>query len=309
LEEKRLYYSEQAGNYIPIKTSNIGLASGAYRDLIENKTNAQIYQATGLAFAGSLLPQQTFMHSYIEGGLVSEEDRAMKIPSCQFIQEPLYEANFYDDFDFMQCWESVSNAGMDNFNPASFGSCLYEECMTNKKTFSGSYQEEDGSIHVGDTLEILSQHSGAGQMTFSAGQAITLKPPFEIQSGVEGLFRILPCPQQLSGQELQEIKTKEWEPLEITFEVSELENQEVLLFPNPVQYGPITLNFKTSRDAEEKYQVTIFSMEGKTVWQAHGSTLDQVSLSIPTYFLEPGIYFLEFKLNSGLKTVKKLVKK
>ena len=181
--------------------------------------------------------------------------------------------------------------------------------MTNKKTFSGSYQEEDGSIHVGDTLEILSQHSGAGQMIFSAGQAITLKPPFEIQSGVEGLFRILPCPQQLSGQELQEIKTKEWEPLEITFEVSELENQEVLLFPNPVQYGPITLNFKTSRDAEEKYQVSIFSMEGKTVWQAHGSALDQVSLSIPTYFLEPGIYFLEFKLNSGLKTVKKLVKK
>lgn len=309
LEEKRLYYLEQAGDYIPIKTSNIGLASGAYRDLIENKTNAQIYQATGLAFAGSLLPQQTFMHSYIEGGVYSEEDKAMKIPSCQFIQEPLYEANFYDDFDFMQCWESVSNAGMDNFNPASFGSCLYEECITNKKTFSGSYQEEDGSIHVGDTLEILSQHSGAGQMFFSAGLANTLKPPFEIQSGVEGLFRILPCPQQLTGQVLQEVITKGWEPMEINSEVSEAENQEVLLFPNPVQYGPITLNFKAARDPKESYDVTIVTMEGRTVWRAHGRIRDQVSWTIPTYFLEPGIYFLEFKLKSGWKTVKKLIKK
>ena len=103
--QKTLYYNQQAPNHVPITPLNIGDAAGTYANLIENSSNQQLFNQVGLAFAGGISPADINTHPFVEGGVISETDIQRKIPSCHFIQEGYFPADYFDTFDFYDCWE------------------------------------------------------------------------------------------------------------------------------------------------------------------------------------------------------------
>tara|TARA_B100000809_G_C15135276_1_gene530283 strand:- start:1323 stop:4040 length:2718 start_codon:yes stop_codon:yes gene_type:complete len=121
--QKTLYYNQQAASFTPITPLNIGLASGLYASLITNKTNQEIFDQTGLAFAGGIHPQNSVTHSYVEGGLVSSTDIQRKIPPCHFIQEGYYPANYFDNFDFFTCCDTTTIVNQVDMIPHIFTVC------------------------------------------------------------------------------------------------------------------------------------------------------------------------------------------
>jgi len=111
---KRIYYDEQAPDFVPIRNSNIDEAEGTYKTDILSKSNRWMWDNLGLSFAGALLPNDAEQVEGIDGGLLSDVDfPTMNIPSCTFVDEPPLPVNFGDDFDFYECWDdSPKMAGM-----------------------------------------------------------------------------------------------------------------------------------------------------------------------------------------------------
>ena len=111
---KRIYYDEQAPDFVPIRNSNIDEAEGTYKTDILGKTNQWMWDNLGLSFAGALLPTDAEQVEGIDGGLLSDVDfPTMNIPSCTFVNEPPLPVDFGDDFDFYECWDdSPKMAGM-----------------------------------------------------------------------------------------------------------------------------------------------------------------------------------------------------
>ena len=311
LEEKRLYYNEQAPDYIPITTNNIGEATGDYRSLIENKTNRQIFNQTGLAFAGGLMPDQTFEHNYIEGGVASAIDIAMKVPSCHFIQEDYYPANYYDEFEFMECWANTANPGSMDFQPANFSSCLYEECATKKRSLTGQYPGQDVSLKVEDSLELSSLHTGGSVLAFHAGQHIVLKSGFQINKGVEGIFKINPCPLQIEPQVLSE---KIATPVSSeVFEMGMAENNLLSLYtyPNPVsgssfsvQLSPKELNLPDYK----RYRLKLYDLLGTLHYDQSGEFIKNESIEVNVGYWPSGSYLLEMVFDDRFRSTIKLIK-
>lgn len=102
----RLYYEEQAADYVPIDASNLGDATGDYAAAIKDKTNAELQAILGLSFAGALLPADAVTHPMVQGGMVSPTDQPMNIPAGHFIGLPLEPADTYDGFDFYSAWDT-----------------------------------------------------------------------------------------------------------------------------------------------------------------------------------------------------------
>lgn len=103
----RLYYEEQAAGYRPITAENVWDAVGDYRREVLNRTNAQIRQSIGLCFAGELLPSDAIAVPGVAGGrLGPATGSAMSVPNCLFINEPPLPPDFFDDFDFYDCWDA-----------------------------------------------------------------------------------------------------------------------------------------------------------------------------------------------------------
>ena len=111
---KRIYYDEQAPDFVPIRNSNIDEAEGTYKTDILGKTNQWMWDNLGLSFAGALLPTDAEQVEGIDGGLLSDVDfPTMNIPSCTFVNEPPLPVDFGDDFDFYECWDdNPKMAGM-----------------------------------------------------------------------------------------------------------------------------------------------------------------------------------------------------
>ena len=118
LENKRLFYNEQAASYTPINDYNIYDAFGAFEDDVLNKTNQDLYDDFQLAFAGALLPSDASTHSFVSGGKISDQDPLMKFPACHYLDEDLLPANSYDDYDFYECWASSSSPQSGDSSPA-----------------------------------------------------------------------------------------------------------------------------------------------------------------------------------------------
>lgn len=111
---KRIYYNEQASDYIPITEERIYEAEGIYKIDVLNRTNKWMSDNFGLSFAGALLPNDAEEVEGIVGGKLSEVDYpTMNIPGCTFVHEPPLPVNFDETFDFYECWESSPRvAGM-----------------------------------------------------------------------------------------------------------------------------------------------------------------------------------------------------
>lgn len=112
-DEQRLYYDEQAPDYIPISEQNIDEADGRYKLDILQKTNQQLFDAFGLCFAGAILPEDAINVERVLGGKISSNGLKtnMNFPDCGFINEPQGPPNFYNGFDFYDCWESSQRVG------------------------------------------------------------------------------------------------------------------------------------------------------------------------------------------------------
>lgn len=121
--QKTLYYDQQAGSFTPITAANIGSATGFYAGFVTNKTNQEMFDQTGLAFGGGITPQNSLPHSYVEGGLVSDTDIQRKVPACHFIQEGYYPANYFDNFDFLTCWDTTTITNHVDMVPNNFTVC------------------------------------------------------------------------------------------------------------------------------------------------------------------------------------------
>lgn len=121
--QKTLYYTEQAPNHVSITPLNIGDATGVYANLIENSSNQHLYNQAGLAFAGGISPTDINTHPFVEGGVISDTDIQRKIPSCHFIQEGYFPADYFDNFDFFDCWELSSASDHMVMQNGSFSLC------------------------------------------------------------------------------------------------------------------------------------------------------------------------------------------
>lgn len=123
LGQKTLYYSQQVPNFVPITSQNLGDAFGSYASFVENSTNQQMFDQEGLAFAGGITPADVANHPFVDGGLVSNTDIQRKIPSCHFIQEGYFPADYFDGFDFYDCWTQTSSSDHSTMQNDSFTSC------------------------------------------------------------------------------------------------------------------------------------------------------------------------------------------
>lgn len=197
LGEKRIYYQEQAPDYIPITSENIGLATGAYRQLIENRSNGAIFNLSGLAFAGSLLPQDYERHSLVEGGFISDTDLEMQIPNCHFIQEDYLPANGYDDFDFMDCWASVDFTDNEAFQPAEFTSCvLTVATMDDPGSRNTSFQffpnpvEGTLAIQAGKEIKQVRIYDAIGRLVYSKAGIWSKRLQIDLSGQLNGVYFI-----------------------------------------------------------------------------------------------------------------------
>ena len=87
-----------------------------------------------------------------------------------------------------------------------------------------------------------------------------------------------------------------------TVEISELDQSlpDVVLFPNP---AGDQLQIKFSQKPEDKYQLSIYSIDGKVVFNSlRMYSSEQPSMNIS--MLPPGSYFLQIKSNKGINTLK-----
>lgn len=83
------------------------------------------------------------------------------------------------------------------------------------------------------------------------------------------------------------------------------ENVNIKLFPNPTQD---ILYFEITKEIKEDYEVTINDISGKQLMNKHIHPLEkhpQIQLGL----LAPGVYFIKFKFENGLKFSKKIIKK
>ena len=107
LGRRRLYYEEQAPGFVPVDDENIWDASGRYRTDILDRSNAALRDRIGLSFAGALLPADAISNPRISGGLAGPVlGESMPSPSCLFINAAPLPPDFFDDFDFYDCWDS-----------------------------------------------------------------------------------------------------------------------------------------------------------------------------------------------------------
>lgn len=123
LGQKTLYYNEQDPNYIPITSQNLGEASGTYANLIASNSNQQIFDEVGLAFAGGITPADISTHPFVRGGVLSDIDIQRKIPSCHFIQEGYFPADYFDNFDFYDCWGLTTASDYSYMQKSNFTTC------------------------------------------------------------------------------------------------------------------------------------------------------------------------------------------
>jgi len=197
LGNKRLYYQEQAPDYIPITSENIGEASGSYRTFIENRSNADLFDLSGLAFAGSLLPNDYESHPDVEGGFISDTDLDMLIPDCHFIQEDYLPANGYDDFDFTACWASVDWSAQLSFEPAVFSSCvLTVATMDDPGTRSTSFQffpnpvEGTLAIEAGKEMKQVRIYDAIGRLVYSKAGIWSKRLQIDLSGQLNGVYFI-----------------------------------------------------------------------------------------------------------------------
>jgi hypothetical protein len=67
----------------------------------------------GLCFAGALLPADAISAEGVSGSKISSTGLKtnMTFPNCGFINEPQAEADFYDGFNFYDCWKTSPRVG------------------------------------------------------------------------------------------------------------------------------------------------------------------------------------------------------
>ena len=171
LGRRRLYYAEQAPDFAPVTIENIGDAKGTYRTEVLNRTNTELMDSIGLCFAGALLPSDAVEVSGVDGGFVGPTTSAsMPAPNCLFIEAKTLPPNFFDAFDFYECWDTSTPIGVE---VAPFEHEVGNgPCPADLTT--------DGELDFFDVIEFLCLFaSGAPGGDFNGDGALT---PLDIQS-------------------------------------------------------------------------------------------------------------------------------
>ncbi len=123
--EMRLYYDEQAPNFVPVTSANLpGMATGSYVTDILNKSNQQLFNQLQMCFAGALMPSDATAGVGIVGGRVSRTDiQGMNYPTCHFIDMPTLAPDFFDSFDFYTCWDGAGSKVAGTTTPFNHSVC------------------------------------------------------------------------------------------------------------------------------------------------------------------------------------------
>ena len=112
LGPRRLYYAEQAADVVPVDEENIWDAEGSFRTEFLGRTNAQLMDALGLCFAGAILPADAVEAPGVAGGFAGPVTGAtMPAPNCLFIGADPLPPDFFDTFDFYECWDTSPPIG------------------------------------------------------------------------------------------------------------------------------------------------------------------------------------------------------
>lgn len=296
LPDRRLYYEQQEAQYTPITSDNIGDATGAYRSLIENATNQELFDQTGLAFAGSLLPEQYTTDSRIVGGVVSTTDLPMNIPACQYIQQPLLPANAYDDFNFGECWENLNEFSDGVFAEAAHPSCSIRNCVDNHVVITDTIAALYSILSVADSIILESVIPSNTVHQFQAGQLIRLEPPFHATHGAEVSFVINDCPdpQEFSG--LQEENSSSGTQILSTSPTK----PGLEIYPNPARGK---FNLRLSLAEAELCNLTLTGTTGQLLWNKRYQFAEgQNILELYIEHVPAGTYYVSIHSSSGIVT-------
>lgn len=293
LPEVRLYYEEQDASYTPITSDNSWGAAGTYRQLIENKTNQEIFDETGLAFAGALLPEDYQAHPLIQGGYISNTDVPMLLPACQFLQQPLEVANFYDDFDFEICWEEAPAPAEGTFQNGNHQRCSIQRCMTDHTIFTDTVSELYSELKVVDSLTVAAVILPAGNHVFQAGSLIRLEPPCHFKKGANVNISLDTCILPSSWKVSQSAQAAEDSLLIVTGG----NRMDIFLFPNPANDH---LNFQIRLTDELEASVMLSDPLGRVIW--HRSLVFQPgenTLQLELSRVPPGLYYASVHAAAG----------
>lgn len=111
-DEQRLFFTAQAPDTVPVPAERLpAQAEGSFVDDVVDQTNAELQDALGLSFGGTLAPEDSRTAPRVLGGLLSSTDPTRAAyPACMYIEEPHPPADTFDDFDFYACWDARGGA-------------------------------------------------------------------------------------------------------------------------------------------------------------------------------------------------------
>lgn len=146
------------------------------------------------------------------------------------------------------------------------------------------------------SLKAVASVKSQSQYRFSAGNSITLLPPFSTGTGSELTFSINACP--LIRKE-EKITVQEYNP----------QNSNLMVYPNPVSTGEVTVEFFADNSFEDFYTLSVYSINGSLIQQLEGVVLTGTnSRMIDVHQWNDGLYFLTLFSQKGLRLKGKLLK-
>jgi hypothetical protein len=176
------------------------------------------------------------------------------------------------------------------------GGCWNEICQNNQVTAFGPFEKLCGEVHAQQDLTLKGALKSQSQYRFSAGNSITLLPPFSTGTGSELTFSINACP--LIRKE-EKITVQEYNP-----QISNL-----MVYPNPVSTGEVTVEFFADNSLEDLYTLSVYSINGSLIQQLEGVVQKGAnSRMIDVHQWNDGLYFLTLFSQQGLRLTGKLLK-
>ena len=176
------------------------------------------------------------------------------------------------------------------------GGCWNEICQNNQVTAFGTFEKLCGEVHAQQDLTLKGALKSQSQYRFSAGNSITLLPPFSTGTGSELTFSINACPL---------IRKEE----KITVQEYNLQISNLVVYPNPVSTGEVTVEFFADNSLEDLYTLSVYSTNGSLIQQLEGSLQKGAnSRTIDVHQWNDGLYFLTLFSQQGLRLTGKLLK-
>ena len=176
------------------------------------------------------------------------------------------------------------------------GSCWNEICQNDQVTAFGPFEKLCGEVHAQQDLTLKGELKSQSQYSFSAGNNITLLPPFSTGPGAEVTFSIGDCPTLRKEENINRRDLKN-------------EDLNLEIYPNPVNSGEVSVDFFLEDYSDSPYTLVLYSINGRLIQQLAGIARKGLNrMLLQVNHLEDGLYFLTLYSQNGLHSTGKFLK-